>query len=289
MDSFKHQLLNAAIQCVPQYGWTKDAIAMAACQMKDGYSMAKVGLITVPELVHFCMDQWNEQLRKEIMIQNGHTNKDTNITTLTDQIIWAFQNRLSYEQEFISSGRWQEGMAIGVHPNCIDQTRNQLANLIDIVLTGINAPTEQFSFMDRLSLGAVFVSVELHMLSDQSIDCTDTWIFLQHQVQNWNDLRPYSSGASSLVPIHIPNILQYHSPSDMAFTASVIGSALGSGFMSIFFPNSSKSSTTTKASSSSSSSSNFSRYGVRNDFDGSHPSHYDPPPSSTVTTMETGK
>jgi hypothetical protein len=90
----------------------------------------------------------------------------------------------------------------------------------------VEAPND-YSLLERVSLGAIYAAAELHMIADTSIDFADTRTFVQHRVQEWETLRSSSSlDASS-------SVSQYHSPSDIAYTASVVGSALASGIMSL--------------------------------------------------------
>ena len=311
VNDLKDRLLRESLKQVPTHGWTSDAIAAAAaaCCCEEGgnrasssstsSSMAVAGLITVPDLMAYTMEQWNEQLRQDLRKQqtkgaweqssssDASTTSTSSSTTSnsTDKIVWALQRRLSYEQDLIRAGRWHEGMAVGAHPDSLMQTQGQLASLIDIVLLETCGPSEQFSIVERLSLGAVYVAVELHMLSDKSVDYTDTWAFLEQRVRDWEMLRKSTGSVMPALP-NVSHLMQSHSPSDLAFTASAVGSALASGAMSILFSNSNNPTTTASATNASGSSSMYTGQG--DDFgvvdDGSHPSHYDSPPSSSAAT-----
>jgi len=140
---------------------------------------------------------------------------------------------------------------------------------MDIVLTE-TCPSDEFSIVERFSLGAVYVAVELHMLSDKSTDYSDTWAFLKERVGDWEKLR--SSTESLPVIPNVSNLLQSHSASDIAFTASAVGSALASGAMSILMTNSNP-----LGPNNSGNSSGHPYTGQGEDFDGTHPSHYDAP------------
>jgi len=282
MDGLKATLLQESLQQVPEHGWTRDAIA-AAASSSSGASMACAGLISVPDLIAYSMDRWNEQLQTELRNQKWNASESP-----TDKIVWALQRRLSYVQDLVQAGRWHEGMAMGAHPDSLMQTQGQLAALMDIVLTE-TCPSDEFSIIERFSLGAVYVAVELHMLSDKSTDYVDTWSFLKERVGDWEKLRS-STGSLPIIP-NVSNLLQSHSASDIAFTASAVGSALASGAMSILMINSNPLGSNNSASSRSSSSSSSSGHpytGQGEDFDGTHPSHYDAPNKATTSSSKDG-
>ena len=270
VESLRKRLLQEALKHVPTHGWTSDAIAAAAATASgSGVSMASAGLVTVPDLIAYSMDQWNEKLRLDLRERTWELADST-----SNRIVWALRQRLSYVQEFVKAGRWHEGMAVGAHPDSLLQTQGQLATMIDIVLQ--ETLRTELSVLERLSLGAVYVAVELHMLADKSPDFVDTWMFLQQRVEDWEKLRTCTG---SLPFLDVPKLMQSHTPSDLMFTASAVGSALASGAMSILMTNSSGSGV-------GGTSAPFTGQG--HDFGavyGTHPSHYAPRPAESAASQ----
>jgi ubiquinone biosynthesis protein COQ9 len=201
----------AALEQVPFYGWTDDAIAAAAAGLEPPQSLATAGLLTVGELVAKAMDYWNAALRDEMQ------QRRQGVVPLsdTDQIAYAFQYRLERIQDLVRSNRWHEGMAVGAQPGQVSQTKDQIAAIVDITLQHCSSA---FSTTERLGLGAVYIAAEFHMLSDPSDGFRDTWVFLRQLVDEWDRLRQYSSLAG--LPL---------ASSDALWTASQVGSAVFSG------------------------------------------------------------
>jgi ubiquinone biosynthesis protein COQ9 len=295
LDSLKLQLLQKSLEYVPVHGWTSDAIAAAVATIPAGTSMAAAGLITVPDLIAYTMEQWNERLRRDVTLQAtvNPMSSSSDSTTAETMIAWALQRRLSYEGDLIKANRWHEGMAMGAHPDSLLKTQQQVAEVIDIVLAAATthchnnseknprtAPSS-FSVVERVSLGAVYVATELHMLADTSIDFQDTWSFLRHRVHDWERLRRRTTTVTAAVGLPTHVVWQYHTPTDLFLTASAVGSALASGAMSLL-------GTASSAASSSAKPIHHAYTGQGEDYsvnvkDGSHPSHYESSSTSTAT------
>jgi ubiquinone biosynthesis protein COQ9 len=267
LDEYKRQLLQAALENVIPYGWTNEAISVAASTVvsngnNPSISMATAGLITVPNVLAYAMEQWNAQLRRDLEQQQQNIEFFAH-WSLEQRLQWALWQRLSYVQPMVRAQRWHEALAVSVEYNVavasgpsldslLAATPLQIATAMDIILTectsrqsnskrnskrnsgataaqDIKLDVEAYSLLERVSLGAIYVAAELHMIADTSMDFGDTRTFVQHRVQEWETLRNQSFGSSS----SSSNVFAYHSPSDMAYTASVVGSALASGIMSL--------------------------------------------------------
>jgi ubiquinone biosynthesis protein COQ9 len=251
--TLKQTLLKEALeQHVKIYGFTNEAIAAAAAstqQQNSNISMATAGLISTSDLVSYAMEHYNSLFKKELK-QKVLEWKENNVATITssdttpmkspgdektpsmtdvEKISWALQRRLEYVQELVQNQKWASGMAIGARPDNVWTTRTQLENMINIVVNELDL---NCSFVERLSLGTVYVTTELHMLADTSPQYQDTWLFLRQRVQDWNHWRDWQKR------IDFPtNLLgtdhSYHTPSDVLFTASTVASALFSGAASV--------------------------------------------------------
>ena len=141
--------------------------------------------------------------------------------------------------------------------------------------TTTNATLTIATTFEEMTLGAIYIATELHFLSDTSPDHEVTWTFLESQLVLWEQycsnqgsnhstthshsdmfstasslLSTSLSSSSSLLQIlqkipaalqsspsqSIHKVLQYHTPSDMAFTMNIFGSAIASGLASLLIP-----------------------------------------------------
>ena len=218
MNDPRQALLEAALVQVPEHGWTRQAIVAAVPLAFPGASLSMAGQITPQDMVAFCMDQWNQQLYKDL-------------TTTTDpklSIAQALQRRLEYQVPLVQCGRWQQAMAMGLHTP--QQTSQQLQTLIHTVLSHAAAPSSSMtqhppSTIAQLALGGIYVATELHLLADTSPHYQDTWQFLQQRVQEWENTTTGSSSSAALS--FLPNPAM----------ASTVASALASGVTSVLFHN----------------------------------------------------
>jgi ubiquinone biosynthesis protein COQ9 len=186
----RRRLLEAALlRHVPEYGWTDDAIVAAAADVvgNEGSSLAAIaGWISPDDLIAFSMDHWNEQWCAELEKEAPAGDRQV------DRIVDALKRRLKYLQPYVQSRRWHEGMALGLRNP--PRTQGQLKELVSIAVDSTSNPPlvddfQPVSWTEQLGLGAVYVAVELHMLTDKSDDFQDTWDFLQHCIEEWDKLR----------------------------------------------------------------------------------------------------
>ena len=166
MANQKRLLANAALKKIPHHGWTQDAITAAVIDHPQ-MSISMSGLLTPTELVNWLMDDWNEQIKQKM--QN-----DEDISPF-DAIQW----RLEQVIPLVQSGKWQQGMALGLSTPMT--TQSQLHEFVEII-----APSNS-STMYKTGLGGVFVSTELFLLADTSVNYQETWSFLRQRLQELND------------------------------------------------------------------------------------------------------
>lgn len=161
MADLKRTLAKAALAKVPQYGWTQDAVT-AAVMENPSMSLSMSGLLTPSELVHWLMDDFNQQLRKD---------PEKAEWTVYQKIQW----RLEQVIPLAKSSQWHTGMALGLSTPFT--TQSQLHEFVDLV-----APVGS-STMYKTALGGVFVASELHLLADSSPEYQDTWTFLETRLE----------------------------------------------------------------------------------------------------------
>jgi hypothetical protein len=90
----------------------------------------------------------------------------------------------------------------------------------------------------QLALGGVYVTTELHLLTDQSPNYQDTWEFLHERVSEWERLcwsagsQDYSASSFLFNPTAL-----LQQGGKVAYTASAVASSLAGGVVSLLQPN----------------------------------------------------
>lgn len=212
MDDQKRLLAYAAVKQVPHHGWTQDAITAAVLEHPQ-MTISMSGLLTPAELVNWLMDDWNQKIK----------NKREELPTPFDAIQWRLQQVIP----LVKSGRWHQGMALGLSTPMT--TQSQLHEFVEII-----APPDS-SIMYKTALGGVFVSTELFFLADTSPDYQETWNFLRQRLGELDEGK-------------FINILDMNSSIPMA-AGTAVASSLMEGVASLLMPTSTISNTMgTKAS-----------------------------------------
>mmetsp|Transcript_8601 Transcript_8601/g.17872 ORF Transcript_8601/g.17872 Transcript_8601/m.17872 type:complete len:204 (+) Transcript_8601:3-614(+) len=194
-------------------------------------------MLTASELVGWFMDDMNEQLRT-------HDYKNDNVQFKAIQ--WRLQQVLPY----VESGQWHKGMAMGLSTPLT--TQSQLHEFIELV-----APPNS-SQAYHTALGAIFVTTELHLLTDSSLEYQDTWSFLQSKLdeleahkQQYGDVDPAKFLAQLAANTPVPSLtsLANMTNSIPVVAGLAVAQSLVEGAASLVFPQSPVSTTAgTKAS-----------------------------------------
>ena len=266
-------------------------------------SSSVMGMVTVDELIGFCMDEWNFRLYDDLKAQQQEQAGDN--LNLLSSLEDGLKTRLEYLIPYLQSHRWHEGMALGVRgPANALQTRAQLQEMIDILVNAASFPPPALGTTDKMALGAVYVATELHMLTDTSPEYQETWSFLAQRMQEWERLTSCTaSGAAASFSSSSASSSSSSSPADALFVVSSVGSSLLGGLVSLVMNPSTTSTTNNFAPNGGvpSSASSFGSFGLPDQVwqalfsnapapiqqamaprqqdaavkDGSHPSHYD--------------
>ncbi|CAB9499205.1 biosynthesis protein COQ9 [Seminavis robusta] len=240
LSNIRTAILKSSLQEVHHHGWTEDALAAGTAAVKQQHgdkkiSMSVVGLLSVDDLIAFCMDQWNIQLKQDLF-ELRHQKQSTsekdeekeNITSNKDPLERGIQTRLQYLIPYLQSQRWHEGMALGIRgPTNALQTQRQLQEMIEIIIATSNNHPE-LGTTEKMALGAVYVATELHLLTDTSPQYRDTWAFLSQRMNDWRRLTllPAGTGTSNS-----------SSSSDTLFVATAVASSLAGGLVSLITTN----------------------------------------------------
>ena len=211
MEFHRQTIIRASLEKVHTLGWTQDAIVAAVLELQKqknpNYSISMSGLCTPSDLISFCMEDWNDQLERYITTHNKSSGDPANqskpkasenhISELESKsrLFDAYKFRLSLMVPFLQSRTWHEAMAMGLVQNTVT-THSQVHRVVELlcplgeiddkgneddgtITQSINRTGHQ------ALLGAIYVSTELHMLTDSSLDYEDTWAFLQARIDDY--------------------------------------------------------------------------------------------------------
>jgi ubiquinone biosynthesis protein COQ9 len=233
LATLKTQLLEASIQNVHQYGWTQEAIIMAAMERRkqahSNASLSMVGLVNTSDLIYHVMNQFHCRLDQDLQQLRNDDFDAFLASTATQRLAHAIRLRLEYQCDYINAQNWHQAMALGASPDNALQTQQQLKSLIELMFQhaySYNQDSPPSSSMSgsselaKLTLGGVYVATELHMLTDNSLDYADSWAFLERRIAEWDQ-------ATSLLPTF---------GSDSLFVPSAVASAFASGLASLLLP-----------------------------------------------------
>lgn len=176
-QAFKTAILQAALLHVPTLGWTEEAIAAGAQELK--YASAVTGLFPrgAVELVEFFVQKANSDLSKKLR-DSSDLLRDMRTV---DKIKTAVRLRLQMLIPF--SSNWSQAMALGALPQNLPYTLANIGQLVDEIwhICG-DRSTDMNWYTKRALLAGVYTSAELYMLVDQSESYKDTWSFLERRL-----------------------------------------------------------------------------------------------------------
>ncbi|XP_042267857.1 ubiquinone biosynthesis protein COQ9, mitochondrial isoform X1 [Thunnus albacares] len=217
-EQLQARILNAALEFVPQHGWSMEAIAAGAETL--GLSSASTGMFYNGggDLVLHFIAQCNSQLtdilaeqHKEIQLGQAEAKKTADF--LRD----AIETRLRMYIPYIET--WPQAMSLLLLPHNIPDSLKHLSTLVDDIWyyagdrsTDVSGsyqprspPSSSHTFLSpfhhnphnirpassqmnwytkRAALTGIFNTTELVMVQDSSPDFQDTWNFLDNRIQD---------------------------------------------------------------------------------------------------------
>ena len=228
-----HKIFSAALPHVHNYGWTEQALAQGV--LTSNLPPSYIGLINdkKSDMIHFFMQDCNARLSHALQQKDD---VDLEGMSHSNVIEWAIRTRLEMNVPFVRSKRWAEGMALGAMPLNVYETANHLEELVNIIESGMmrckgnghasatsNTKPQALGLLERGAIGAVYVATELHLLSDESVDCQETWTFLNQRVKGLEAAA--QNNFSGLIP-----------SSDTLVAGAAVASSLGGAVLSIVAP-----------------------------------------------------
>ncbi|NXX82553.1 COQ9 protein, partial [Urocolius indicus] len=181
-EQLQHRILTAALEFVPEHGWTAEAIAEGAKTL--GLSVAAAGMFhgDGSELIlHFvseCNTKLSQLLEEEQkLVQLGKAEKKPTDQFLRD----AVEARLRMLIPYIE--KWPQALSILLLPHNIPASLNLLTSMIDDIWQYAGDQSTDFNWYTRRAvLTGIYNTTELVMLQDSSPDFEETWRFLENRV-----------------------------------------------------------------------------------------------------------
>ncbi|XP_076590145.1 ubiquinone biosynthesis protein COQ9, mitochondrial [Chaetodon auriga] len=183
-EQLQARILTAALEFVPQHGWSMEAIASGAETL--GLSSASAGMFNngAGDLVLHFIAQCNSQLveilaEQHKQVQLGQAERKKTADFLRD----AVETRLRMHIPYIES--WPQAMSILLLPHNIPDSLKHLSTLVDDMwYYAGDRSTDMNWYTKRAALTGIYNTTELVMVQDSSPDFQDTWNFLDNRIQD---------------------------------------------------------------------------------------------------------
>lgn len=181
LDEARHTILESALKHVHEHGWSQDAISAAV--VSSNLPLSMMGMVTPNSLITHFMDTCQEQFQKTLDTSLTPMWKEESNPDLSARLEKALRARLEYVVPYVKSNRWHEGMALGATKNTTI-TASQLESMIQSIADSILVGTDHapLGIAERTAIGALYISTELHLLADDSLDYEATWAFLKSRI-----------------------------------------------------------------------------------------------------------
>ncbi|XP_069510197.1 ubiquinone biosynthesis protein COQ9, mitochondrial [Ambystoma mexicanum] len=183
-EELQQRLLTAALDFVPEHGWSSDAIAEAAKSLD--LSPAAAGMFTNDgsELILHFVSQSNARLTQLLedehkLVQLGQAEKKKTDQFLRD----AVETRLRMLIPYIET--WPQALSILLLPQNIPQGLNLLTSMVDDMWHYAGDQSTDINWYTRRAvLAGIYNTTELVMVQDSSPDFEDTWRFLENRISD---------------------------------------------------------------------------------------------------------
>ncbi|MBN3315194.1 COQ9 protein, partial [Atractosteus spatula] len=183
-EQLQSRILAAALDFVPQHGWSVDAIAEGAQAL--GLSAAAAGMFTngAGDLVLHFITQCNTRLADSLaeqhkQVQLGQAESKKPAEFLRE----AVEMRLRMLIPYIET--WPQAMSILLLPQNIPESLKHLSTLVDdIWYYAGDRSTDLNWYTRRAALTGIYNTTELVMVQDSSPDFQDTWTFLDNRIKD---------------------------------------------------------------------------------------------------------
>ncbi|KAM9470562.1 ubiquinone biosynthesis protein COQ9, mitochondrial isoform 1-T1 [Clarias gariepinus] len=183
-EQLQARILSAALDFVPEHGWTVEAIAAGAETL--GLSAASAGMFDngAGDLVLHFISQCNSQLADILAEENNQVQLGQAEKKKTDEFLRdAVETRLRMLIPYIDT--WPQAMSLLLLPHNIPDSLKHLSTMVDdIWYYAGDRSTDINWYTRRAALTGIYNTTELVMLQDTSPDFEQTWTFLTNRIQD---------------------------------------------------------------------------------------------------------
>ncbi|XP_054696482.1 ubiquinone biosynthesis protein COQ9, mitochondrial isoform X2 [Grus americana] len=181
-EQLQHRILTAALEFVPEHGWSAEAIAEGAKTL--GLSVAAAGMFHSDgsELILHFVSQCNTKLselleQEQKLVQLGEAEKKPTDQFLRDAVEVRLRMLIPYIE------KWPQALSILLLPHNIPSSLNLLTSMIDDIWHYAGDQSTDFNWYTRRAvLTGIYNTTELVMMQDSSPDFEETWRFLENRV-----------------------------------------------------------------------------------------------------------
>lgn len=187
--TIESKILTNALQYIPTYGFTSYCVTKSIHELKFPDSTHSV-LTSLPtggslefQLMHFWLKFQREKLNTYIIENQELLSK----LTQYERISHLINKRLEFNQPVIS--KLTHGISQLAIPYNLPQSLEELHNLSDDIAFYAGDKSNDFAwYTKRGGISSIYVSSELYMLQDTSLNFKNTREFVNNKVQGLSDL-----------------------------------------------------------------------------------------------------
>ncbi|SPP75449.1 ubiquinone biosynthesis protein COQ9, mitochondrial [Drosophila guanche] len=179
VDAIREQILDAALEHVPQHGWTRQSIVLGAEQC--GYPSVVHGMF--PEggfaLVSHFNGKCNAQLVQSLKQKTGSGQQE--VENPLDFLVQAVRQRMEMIAPY--KAQWPQAMSLIAQPQHASTALAQVLTLVDDICYYSGDRSVDFGwYTRRIGLATIMKMTELYLLQDTSAGHTQTWDFLKNRM-----------------------------------------------------------------------------------------------------------
>ncbi|XP_034476437.1 ubiquinone biosynthesis protein COQ9, mitochondrial [Drosophila innubila] len=179
VDGIRHKILDAAMEHVPQHGWTKQAIVLGA--ESCGYPSVVHGMF--PEGGFALVSHFNGKCNAQLVqfLQQKTENGQKEVGDPLDFLVQAVRQRLEMIVPYKT--QWPQAMALIAQPQHASTALAQVLTLVDDICYYSGDRSVDFGwYTRRIGLATIMKMTELYMLQDTSPGHAQTWEFLKNRM-----------------------------------------------------------------------------------------------------------
>ncbi|XP_016990528.1 ubiquinone biosynthesis protein COQ9, mitochondrial [Drosophila rhopaloa] len=179
VDAIRAKILDAALQHVPQQGWTRHAIVLGA--EESGYPSVVHGMF--PEGGFALVSHFNGKCNAQLVesLQQKTDGGKQEVEDPLDFLVQAVRQRLEMVTPYKT--QWPQAMALIAQPQHAPTALAQVLTLVDDICYYSGDRSVDFGwYTRRVGLATIMKMTELYFLQDTSQGHTQTWEFLKNRM-----------------------------------------------------------------------------------------------------------